>query len=97
MDFELDEEVIMIRDMMRRFVQKDAQPLEMTLFNQGELTQEQEDSLKEKIMDQMGLWAVTVPEDFGGDELDMLSACLIEEELGKTFIPEWETKISSAA
>ncbi len=87
MDFELDEDVIMIRDMMRRFVQKDAQPLEMPLFNEGELTQEQEETLKEKIMEQMGLWAVTVPEDFGGDELDMLSACLIEEELGKTFVP----------
>ena len=87
MDFELDEEVIMIRDMMRRFVQKDALPLEMPLFNQGELTPEQEEGLKEKIIDQMGLWAVTVPEDYGGDELDMLSTCLIEEELGQTFVP----------
>lgn len=87
MDFEFDEEVIMIRDMMRRFVQKDATPLEMPLFNQGELTREQEDGLKEKIVDQMGLWAVTVPEDLGGGELDTLSACLIEEELGKTFVP----------
>ncbi len=87
MDFELGEEVIMIRDMMRRFVQKDAQPLEMPLFNQGELTPEQEDGLKQKIMEQMGLWAVTVPEQFGGEELDMLSTCLIEEELGQTFVP----------
>jgi alkylation response protein AidB-like acyl-CoA dehydrogenase len=87
MDFELGEEAIMIRDMMRRFVQKDAQPLEMPLFNQGELTAEQERTLKTKIMDQMGLWGVTVPEDFGGEELDMLSACLIEEELGQTFVP----------
>jgi alkylation response protein AidB-like acyl-CoA dehydrogenase len=30
---------------------------------------------------------VTVPEDFGGEGLDVLSACLIEEELGKTFVP----------
>lgn len=87
MEFELDEEVIMIRDMMRRFVQKDAQPLEMPLFNQGELTLEQEASLKHKIIEQMGLWAVTVPEDYGGGELDMLSTCLIEEELGQTFVP----------
>jgi acyl-CoA dehydrogenase len=87
MDFELGEEVIMIRDMMRRFVQKDARPLEMPLFNQGELTLEQENGLKEKIMEQMGLWAVTVPEQFGGEELDMLSTCLIEEELGQTFVP----------
>lgn len=87
MDFEFGEEVIMIRDMMRRFVQKDARPLEMPLFNQGELTEEQAEGLKSKIMDQMGLWAVTVPEQFGGEELDMLSACLIEEELGQTFVP----------
>lgn len=87
MDFEYGEEAIMIRDMMRRFVQKDAQPLEMPLFNQGELTAEQEETLKSKIMDQMGLWAVTVPEQYGGEELDMISACLIEEELGQTFVP----------
>lgn len=87
MDFELGEEVIMIRDMMRRFVQKDARPLEMPLFNQGELTAEQEDSLKEKIVEQMGLWAVTVPEEYGGEALDMISTCLIEEELGQTFVP----------
>ncbi len=87
MDFELGEDAVMIRDMMRRFVQKDARPLEMPLFNQGELTAEQQDSLKSKIMDQMGLWAVTVPEDYGGEELDMISACLIEEELGQTFVP----------
>jgi acyl-CoA dehydrogenase len=87
MDFEFGEEAIMIRDMMRRFVQKDARPLEMPLFNQGELTVEQEETLKSKIMDQMGLWGVTVPERYGGEELDMLSACLIEEELGQTFVP----------
>jgi acyl-CoA dehydrogenase len=87
MDFEFGEEAIMIRDMMRRFVQKDARPLEMPLFNQGELTAEQEETLKSKIMDQMGLWAVTVPEQYGGEELDVISACLIEEELGQTFVP----------
>lgn len=87
MDFEFGEEAIMIRDMVRRFVQKDARPLEMPLFNEGELTPEQEEGLKSKIMDQMGLWGVTVPEDFGGEELDMISACLIEEELGQTFVP----------
>jgi acyl-CoA dehydrogenase len=87
MDFELGEDVIMIRDMMRRFVQKDARPLEMPLFNQGVLTPEQEEGLKHKIIEQMGLWAVTVPEQFGGEELDLLSACLIEEELGQTFVP----------
>ena len=87
MDFEFGEEAIMIRDMMRRFVRKDARPLEMPLFNEGELTPEQEEGLKSKIMDQMGLWAVTVPEDYGGEELDMISACLIEEELGQTFVP----------
>jgi acyl-CoA dehydrogenase len=87
MDFEFGEEAIMIRDMMRRFVQKDARPLEMPLFNQGQLTAEQEETLKSKIMDQMGLWGVTVPEEYGGEELDMISACLIEEELGQTFVP----------
>jgi alkylation response protein AidB-like acyl-CoA dehydrogenase len=38
-------------------------------------------------MEQMGLWGITVPEAFGGGGLDLLTTCLIEEELSGTFIP----------
>ncbi len=93
MDFTIPEEAAMIRDMMRRFVQKEMRPLEMKLFSMAaaspegkhEMPPEMAEELKNKVL-QMGLWALTVPEDLGGMELDLLSACLVEEELGQSFI-----------
>ncbi len=94
MDFTLPEEAAMIRDTTRRFVNKELRPLEMKLFSQ-EATQtagplvlppEVRDDLRVKAM-RVGLWALTAPEGLGGMGLDALSACLVEDELGQTFIP----------
>jgi alkylation response protein AidB-like acyl-CoA dehydrogenase len=86
MDFELSEETLMLRDMLRRFIHKEAQPLEMKYFTAGALAPEERLRLQ-RAVEQMGLWGLTVPEVYGGGGLDLVSACVIEEELGKTFIP----------
>jgi acyl-CoA dehydrogenase len=86
MDFEFSSDALMLRDMLRRFVQKEARPLEMKFFNSGSLTLEERAHLRSGI-EQLGLWNVTVPEKFGGGGLDALTMCLIEEELGRTFVP----------
>lgn len=86
MDFEFPEDTLMLRDMLRRFVKKEAQPLEMKYFTSGELAPEESARLR-KAVEQMGLWGLTVPEGFGGGGLDLVSSCLIDEELGQTFIP----------
>jgi acyl-CoA dehydrogenase len=86
MDFEFPADTIMLRDMLRRFVQKEARPLEMKYFTSGALEAKERARLRQAI-EQMGLWGLTVPEEYGGGGLDTVSACLIEEELGKTFIP----------
>ncbi len=85
MDFEFPPDTIMLRDMLRKFIQKEARPLEMKYFTSGELEPKERARLRQAI-EQMGLWGLTVPEAYGGG-LDTVSACLIEEELGKTFIP----------
>lgn len=85
MDFEFPPDTLMLRDMLRRFIQKEARPLEMKYFSSGELEDKERARLRQAI-EQMGLWGLTAPEAFGGG-LDTVSACLIEEELGKTFIP----------
>ena len=85
MDFDFPPDIIMLRDMLRKFVQKEARPLEMKYFTNGRLEPEERQRLHQAI-EQMGLWGLTVPEDYGGG-LDLVSTCLIEEELGKTFIP----------
>jgi acyl-CoA dehydrogenase len=86
MDFEFPPDILMLRDMLRKFVQKEAQPLEMKYFNTGKLEPEERDHLRKGI-EQLGLWGLTIPEAFGGGGLDTLTACLIEEELARTFIP----------
>lgn len=86
MDFDFPPDIIMLRDMLRRFVQKEARLLEMKYFTSGALEPEERARLRQSI-EQMGLWGLTVPEELGGGGLDTISACLIEEELGKTFIP----------
>jgi acyl-CoA dehydrogenase len=86
MDFEFPEDTLMLRDMLRRFLQKEARPLEMDYFNSGVLKPEQRLKLRRAI-EQLGLWGYLAPEQFGGAGLDTVTACLIEEELGGTFIP----------
>jgi acyl-CoA dehydrogenase len=86
MDFEFPADTMMLRDMLRRFLQKEARPLEMDYFNSGALQPEQRLKLRRAI-EQMGLWGYLAPEQFGGAGLDTVTACLIEEELGGTFIP----------
>jgi acyl-CoA dehydrogenase len=86
MDFEFSSDTLMLRDMLRRFVEEEARPLEMKYFSAGGLEDKERARLR-TVIEQMGLWGITVPEKFGGGGLDMVTACMLEEELGKTFLP----------
>ncbi len=86
MNFDFPPDTLLLRDMLRRFVQKEARPLESRFFTSGELALEERDRLR-KAVEQLGLWGLMVPLEFGGGGLDLVTACVIEEELGKTFIP----------
>jgi alkylation response protein AidB-like acyl-CoA dehydrogenase len=86
MDFELPPDTLMLRDMLRRFIQKEARPLEMKFFNASTLTSEERGRLR-RAVEQLGLWGLMAPEEYGGGGLDTVTACVIEEELGGTFIP----------
>ena len=77
MDFDFSPDTLMLRDLLRRFVQKEARPLEMKYFNAGGLTPDERARLRAAV-EQMGLWAITLPEKFGGGGLDTVSACVIE-------------------
>jgi acyl-CoA dehydrogenase len=86
MDFEFPDDTLMLRDMLRRFLIKEARPLEMKFFNTGMLEREERARLR-KAIEQLGLWGILAPEAFGGGGLDLVTTCVIEEELGGTFVP----------
>jgi len=86
MDFEFPPDTLLLRDMLRRFIQKEAQPLESKYFTSGELAPEERARLQKSI-EQLGLWGLMVPEEYGGGGLDLVTTCMIGEELGKTFLP----------
>lgn len=86
MDFEFSSEALMLRDMLRRFVEKEARPLEGKFFTTGALEPAERARLR-SIVEQMGIWGLTAPEEYGDGELDTVTACMLDEELGKTFVP----------
>jgi acyl-CoA dehydrogenase len=94
MDCSLSEELTMVRDMAREFVTNELMPIEReVLVRDGQagnvrgapIPREQYVALRNKAVDQ-GLWAMTAPEELGGGGLNALGACLVAEELGKTFV-----------
>jgi len=94
MDFELSEELKMIQSLTRDFVNERLKPLERDLLGRAAdlsdgrayLPADKEAELV-KMVREMGLWGVGVPEELGGVGLDTLGVCLVEEELAQTVVP----------
>ena len=94
MDFELPEELKMIRGLARDFVANELRPLERDLLGRSAdlsdarfaLSQATELGLIRKARD-AGLWGASVPEELGGVGLGTLANCVIEEELAQTVTP----------
>jgi len=94
MDFELSEEQKMIQSLARDFVNEQLKPLERDILGRAAdlsdaracLPEEKEAELV-RMVREMGLWGVGVPEELGGAGLDALGVCLVEEELAQTVVP----------
>ncbi|MBW1787433.1 MAG: acyl-CoA dehydrogenase family protein [Deltaproteobacteria bacterium] len=78
MDFTLTEEQRMLKDTVARFVEKEVTP------HAAEWDEEETLPLEIfKTMGELGLFGISIPEDYGGSESDFLSCLLVMEELGK--------------
>lgn len=94
MDFELSEELKMIQNLARDFVEGQLKPLERDILGRSAdlsdacayLPSEKEAELIKMVRD-MGLWAAGIPGELGGAGLSTLGVCLVEEELARTIIP----------
>ena len=83
MDFNLPEELQMLKDTVRKFVDKELIPIEMHSIENMELKKDIRDRLEKKTKE-MGLWMFDVPEEYGGGGLGSLAQVLVWEELSRS-------------
>lgn len=92
MNFELDEEHRMLKDLVTRFVREDLVPLEPRVLQREsdgkgiELLPAERASLDAKSK-ALGLWGLDAPESMGGFDLPVVAMVGVNEELGKTVTP----------
>jgi len=83
MDFELPEELRMLKANIRRFVDRELIPLEREVVNDVEAQKALPKRLRGKV-DELGLWLFDVPEEFGGLGLGMMAKVIVWSEISRT-------------
>jgi alkylation response protein AidB-like acyl-CoA dehydrogenase len=78
MDFELTDEQQAFREILRAFVEKEILPVAVEWEHSGRYPSEIIDKMK-----QMGLFGLSVPEEYGGMGADMVSFALVFEEIAR--------------
>ena len=75
----LSQEVRLLCNEVRRFVEKEVEPRARWI--------EENDAIPDELMQkarEIGLFGLTIPEEYGGSGLDLAGKCAIEEELGRS-------------
>lgn len=78
MDFDFPEELRVLRDQIRKFVDRELIPIN----EQVEHTKQIPERVI-RMMKEMGLFGLTVPVEYGGQGLSTVACCLIQEELAR--------------
>lgn len=79
MDFTIPENYRMMAETVRRFVERELEPISQKV--------EEEDRIPDEVVQKMrelGLFGLSIPEEYGGLGLGVLGECLVYEELSKT-------------
>jgi acyl-CoA dehydrogenase len=83
MDFELPEELRLLKENIRRFIDRELIPLEREVVNDIKLQKELPQRLRDKV-EGLGLWLYDVPEEFGGLGLGMMAKVVVWSEVSRT-------------
>jgi alkylation response protein AidB-like acyl-CoA dehydrogenase len=78
MDFELSEDQKVFRKVLRDFVNQEIKPVARDWEHTGRYPTEIVEKMKE-----MGLFGITIPEEYGGMDIDLVSMALVFEEISK--------------
>ena len=79
MDFTLPDELVMLRDTLRRFVERELDPISEQV--------EEEDHIPDQVvakLAELGLFGLGIPEEYGGQGLSVVGQCVANEELSRT-------------
>jgi acyl-CoA dehydrogenase len=82
-ELDLPDDLKMLREMVRRFVDQELIPLEGKSLNGADLKPDVEAKLIARCKE-LGLWQIDVPEDFGGQGLGQLGRAVVWSEIGRT-------------
>jgi acyl-CoA dehydrogenase len=83
MDFELPEELRLLKENIRRFVDRELIPLEREVVNDVTLQKELPKRLRGKV-EALGVLGYDVPEEFGGLGLGMMAKVIVWSEVSRT-------------
>jgi acyl-CoA dehydrogenase len=83
LDFSIPSETRLLIESVRRFVTQEVQPLEKETESAGRVPAEALKRVKKQAQE-LGFFAMNMPDDVGGGGLSHVDMCLVEEELGKT-------------
>ena len=78
MDFEIPEELKIMQSTVRRFVEQEIMPISLKI--------EEDDRIPEPVVEkmrQMGLFGMSIPEEYGGLGLNTLGECVVYEEISR--------------
>jgi acyl-CoA dehydrogenase len=85
MDFELPDEMKMVRQAARRFVDQELIPLEKSLADPTDIPPEVRQHLEAKVQE-IGFWAAAVPAEFGGGGIGALGNMVVREQVGRCLV-----------
>ena len=88
MDFSIPEELRMLRDSGRRFLQQELLPLEPLYANEADIPDDVRAALQAKAK-ALGFWIFDLPQEFGGGGVGYLGMCLVFEELARCNVPSF--------
>ena len=83
MDFSLTEEQRLLVETIREFVHRELKPLEEDVEAGGYLADDVAREIRQKSQE-LGLYAVNIPREFGGGGLSVLEWMMAEEQFGRT-------------
>ncbi|PGT91588.1 MULTISPECIES: acyl-CoA dehydrogenase family protein [Bacillaceae] len=79
MNFQFDEEILYLRNNIRDFIKNEVEPHAMQIEDDDEIPKEIIEKSKE-----LGLFSLSIPEQYGGLGIGMVGKCALYEEIGKT-------------